>query len=287
MYEVRNVETRIIANDRARDEYSVSKSRVTRRKTEHGGKQSSLAKSVISWLERERDLKTTNTLLTVGSRRFNQAGPVALCSFSKASNRERIGRVWIRIRCTLLRGVARPYVTTHVPGFCGRGMPRRRFVWIGGYPPMDGGPADCYSGRRPSGSFRLISYETRRDRLITVEFVAQLYRRPLRPRMNAAIVLETRASVSSSFRRSEEDVSSARRTDESGVTLVTWKLEQGPRLARLIATAFFGDDSAPRSSSLIGSFPLRRRSRSRKRCSRSAYWVIRGDWQSDELAINW
>lgn len=135
----------------------------------------------------------------------------------------------------------------------------------------DGRWTDCYSGRRPSGSFRLISYETRRDRLITVEFVAQLYRRPLRPRMNAAIVLETRASISSSFRRSEEDVSSARRTDESGVTLVTWKLEQGPRLARLIATAFFGDDSAPRSSSLIGSFPLRRRSRSRKRCSRSAY----------------
>ena len=110
-------------------------------------------------------------------------------TLSILSKTERI--VWIRIRCTLLRGVALAYVTTHVPGFCGRGMPRRRFVWIGGYPLDPWTEPPIVVTRPPSGSSRpvpsrLISYETERDRLITVEFVAQLYRQPLRRVVAAA-----------------------------------------------------------------------------------------------------
>ena len=195
-----------------------------------------------------------------GSGGFDQRAGRPLFFLESIESRKN-RRVWIRISCTLLRGVARPYVTTHVPGFCGRGMPRRRFVWIGGYPPMDGGPADCYTGRRPSGSFRLISYETRRDRLITVEFVAQLYRRPLRPRMNVGerfvVVVGQRWTFlsSSQFSSADESVVHSLPGNSSKACLRTlvW-----------LPLPFFGDKSAPCSPGLIGSFatnvPLRRRS---------------------------
>lgn len=86
--------------------------------------------------------------------------------------------------------------------------------------------------RPPSGSClvssRLISYETERDRLITVEFVAQLYRQPLHRVVAAA--------SSSSLAIYDRFLSTAEIRSHSD-PLVTWKLER----SFLIATAFFGE----------------------------------------------
>lgn len=145
-------------------------------------------------------------------------------------------------------------------------MPWRRFVWIGGYPSI---VDRSIVTRPPSGSFRLISYETQRDRLITVEFVAQLYRQPLRLRTGATSSLRsefcrrqelptmtTRTGEDRFFRRRGFE-RRARSCNESSVHSLpgnSSKPSTAQSHARLIATTIFGDKSVRCFSGLIELF---------------------------------
>lgn len=89
---------------------------------------------------------------------------------------------------------------------------------------------------------RLISYETERDRLITVEFVAQLYRQPLHR------VVAASSSSSAIYDRflSTTRFAASRIHSLSGNSSLSRSF--------LIATAFFGETVLPSSRSRIPRF---------------------------------